>query len=157
MQADPFDLLRLSAKALSHISAPVLAPFTSDMQPCSSLKVSLYSYLWLMALLSHHQQLTEARKLQDVVHLQLSAQLGTKVNRNRPLGAKNDGCSSSHGKVQSGTSVQPCISYYSSSHNASAINRPVKQWAIMGKLLAGQHRRCDGSRRSACSDSHFQD
>ncbi|DBA83730.1 hypothetical protein WJX77_011046 [Trebouxia sp. C0004] len=59
------------------------------MQPCSSLKVGLYSYLWLVALLSHHQQLAEARQLQDVLHLQLSAQLGTKVNRNRPLGAKN--------------------------------------------------------------------
>ncbi len=57
------------------------------MQPCSSLKVGLYSYLWLMVLLSHQQQLAEARELQDVGHLQLSAQLGTKVNRNRPLGA----------------------------------------------------------------------
>ncbi|DBA72048.1 TPA: hypothetical protein ACH3X2_010782 [Trebouxia sp. C0005] len=59
------------------------------MQPCSSLKVGLYSYVWLMALLSQHQQLAEARKLQDIVHLQFSAQLAMKANRNRPLGAKN--------------------------------------------------------------------
>jgi hypothetical protein len=59
------------------------------MQPCSSLKVGLYSYLWLVALLSHHQQLAEARKFQDILHLQFSAQLGMKVNRKQPLGAKN--------------------------------------------------------------------
>jgi len=59
------------------------------MQPCSSLKVGLYRCLLLMALLSHHQQLAEARELQDVVHLQLSAQSGTKVNQDRPVGAKN--------------------------------------------------------------------
>ncbi len=42
-----------------------------------------------MALLSHHQQPAEARELHDVGHLQLSAQFGTKVNRNQSLGAKN--------------------------------------------------------------------
>lgn len=66
-----------------------------------------------------------------------------------------DRCSSSQGKVQSGTSVQQCVSHYSSSHHASAI-RSVKWWAILGKLLASQHRRGDRSSRSAFSDSHFQ-
>ncbi len=99
------------------------------MQPCSSLKVGLYSYVWLMALLSHHQQLAEARELQDV-HLQFSAQLGTKANRNRPLGAKNTLTDAAHLKEKFNL-VPVCSNAYPIVHR-SIMHQPSTDLASSG-------------------------